>query len=164
MDINKDENEVPVLPAEGKLEECEKKCEEYLNGWKRAKADFINYKNEENKHLADIAKYTRHNYIYSLLPMLDNLELTVRQMPPELRENSHVKGLLMVKIQLEDYLKTNGAEAIASVGEKFDPNLHEVAQAVDAPEAESGTVVEEVQKGYMIDGNLLRPAKVKVAK
>jgi len=146
------------------LEATKKQCEEYLNGWKRAKADLINYKKEESEHLADIAKYTRQNYVYSLLPLVDNLNLTVGQMPQELLENSHVKGLLMVKLQLEDFLKAQGVEAIKSVGEKFDPNIHEVIQAVEAEGQESGMVVEEVRTGYKIDGNLLRPAKVKVAK
>jgi molecular chaperone GrpE len=146
------------------LEECQQKCEEYLNGWKRAKADLINYKKEESEHLADIARYTRQNYAYSLLPLVDNLNLTAGQMPPELLEDSHVKGLLMVKLQLEDFLKANGVEAIKAVGEKFDPNFHEVIQAVDAEGREQGTVVEEIRAGYMIDGNLLRPAKVRVAK
>ncbi len=155
-------NEQENKPTE--LEEVKKQAEQYLDGWKRAKADLINYKKEESQHLADIANYTRHGYIYSLLPMLDNLNLTVSQMPPELLEDANVKGLLMVKTQLEDFLKANGVEAIKSVGEKFDPNLHEVIQAVETEGQESGTVVEEVRTGYKIDGNLLRPAKVKVAK
>jgi molecular chaperone GrpE len=161
MDEEKDKDQEKKLTE---VEECRQKCEEYLNGWKRAKADLINYKKEESDHLADIAKYTRQNYVYSLLPLVDNLNLTVGKMPQELLENSHVKGLLMVKLQLEDFLKAQGVEAIKSVGEKFDPNLHEVIQAVEAEGKESGTVVEEARAGYMIDGNLLRPAKVKVAK
>lgn len=146
------------------LEECQKLCEEYLNGWKRAKADLINYKNEESQHLADIGKYARQNFIYQLLPMMDNLDLTVKHMPAELAEDSHVKGLLMIKTQLEDFLKANGVAAIESAGKIFDPNLHEVVQAVEVKDCESGAIVEEMQKGYLIDGNLLRPAKVKVAK
>ncbi len=148
----------------GDLEEYQQKCEEYLNGWKRAAADLINYKKEESAHLADIAKYTRHNYIHSLLPLMDNLELAQKKLPPELRENDHVKGLLMVKTQLEDFLRNNGATAIESIGQPFDPALHEVVAAVECGDKESGTIIEETQKGYLIDGNLLRPAKVKVVK
>jgi molecular chaperone GrpE len=158
------EKEEKAKPVEEQLAECQKRSEEYLNGWKRAKADLINYKKEEGAHLADIAKYARQNYIYQLLPLLDNLDLVAGKLPPELLENSHVKGLLMVKVQLEDFLKANGVEAIKSVGEKFDPNVHEVVQAVEAQGSESGTVVEEVRTGYKIDGNLLRPAKVIVVK
>jgi molecular chaperone GrpE len=55
-------------------------------------------------------------------------------------------------------------EAINTIGEKFDPNIHEVVRAVEAGGKESGIIIEETQKGYKIDGNLLRPAKVKVAK
>lgn len=160
-DQNKDNNEKDL----GKeLEECHKLCEEYLNGWKRAKADLINYKKEESQHLAEIGKYARQNFIYQLLPMLDNLDLTVKHMPAELMENNNVKGLLMIKTQLEDLLKANGVAAVESAGKNFDPNLHEVIQAVEDKDCPSGTIIEEVQKGYMIEGNLLRPAKVKVAK
>jgi len=72
--------------------------------------------------------------------------------------------LLMIKKQLEDFLRTNGVEAIECAGKNFDPMLHEVIQAMECEDQESGTIVEETQKGYMIDGCLLRPAKVKVAK
>lgn len=146
------------------LEECKKTSEEYLNGWKRAKADLINYKREESQRFADMAKYSRQNFIFQILPILDNLFLTAKEMPKELMENLHVKGLLQIKVQLEYFLKSNGVEAIESLGQKFDPNFHEVVQMVDAPDQESGTIIEETQKGYKIDGNLLRPAKVKVAK
>jgi molecular chaperone GrpE len=161
----KDEKkQLTVEELQKELAECSASREEFLNGWKRAKADLINYKKEEGEHLAEIARYTRHNYIYSLLPMLDNMNLTAARMPPELLEDANVKGLLMVKTQMEDFLKANGVEAVKSVGEKFDPSLHEVIQAVEAEGKESGTVVEELSAGYTIDGNLLRPAKVKVAK
>jgi len=146
------------------LEEIKNQCEQYLDGWKRAKADLINYKKEESERLGEIAKYARQNYIYQLLPIVDNFSLTASQMAPELLENNHVKGLLMIKLQLEDFLKANGVEAVKSVGEKFDPNVHEVIQAVEAEGEESGIVIEEVRAGYKIDGNLLRPAKVKVVK
>lgn len=146
------------------LEECRQKCEEYLNGWKRAKADLINYKKEESAHLADIAKWTRQNFVLGLLPIADSFELAAKRISAEERENESVKGLLMIKAQLEDFLKANGAEAIDAVGQKFNPEFHEAAQMEECEEVESGTIIEETQKGYMIDGCLLRPSKVKVAK
>jgi len=98
------------------------------------------------------------------LPMLDNLRLVQNQMPRELQEDAHVKGLLMVKVQLEDFLKGQGVEAIDSLGKNFDPALYEVLQMVEVEGKGSGTVTEEIEKGYTVNGRLLRPAKVKVAK
>jgi molecular chaperone GrpE len=146
------------------LEGCKAQCEEYLNGWKRAAADLINYKKDEWQRGQELMRDTKESFLESLLPMLDNLDLTEKNMPPELLEDANVKGLMMVKTQLEDFLKANGVEAIDSLGKNFDPALHEVIQAVEAEGKESGSITEEVEKGYMVNGRLLRPAKVKVVK
>ncbi|MFZ3099684.1 MAG: nucleotide exchange factor GrpE [Minisyncoccales bacterium] len=145
------------------LKECQK-CGEYLNGWKRAKADLINYKKEEGQRMEEFGKYNRQAFVFNLLPIMDSLDLAEKNLSKDLKSDEQVKGLLMIKKQLEDFLKANGVEAIAAQGEKFNPELHEAAQMEECPGEESGTIIEEIQKGYMIDGCLLRPAKVKVAK
>ncbi len=146
------------------LDECKSKCEEYLNGWKRAKADFINYKKEEFERSQELMRYAKESFLESILPMVDNLCLVQKQMPKELQDDPNVKGLLMVKIQLEDFLKSQGVEAIDAIGKIFDPAVHEIIQGIEAEGKEPGIIVEEVEKGYTINGRLLRPAKVKVAK
>ena len=164
----KDEEEIKkddsAQPLEEQLAECQKQCEEYLNGWKRAKADYMNYKKDEFERAQELMRYTKESFLETILPMLDNFNLTAGKMPKELLDDANVKGLMMVKTQLEDFLKSNGVEAIESVGKDFDPALHEVIQAVEAEGKGSGTVIEETEKGYMVNGRLLRPAKVKVAK
>ncbi len=146
------------------LEECQKKCEEYLNGWKRAKADLINYKKEESQRMEEFGKYNRQAFIFNLLPMMDSLDLAEKNLSEDLKNDEQVKGLLMIKKQLEDFLKANGVEAIDARGEKFNPEFHEAVQTEEREGEESGIIIEEVQKGYMIDDYLLRPAKVKVVK
>lgn len=146
------------------LDECKAKCEEYLNGWKRAKADFINHKKEEFERAQEMVRYAKEDFLESILPMLDNMRLVEANMPKDLLENIHVQGLMMVKTQLEDFLKAHNVEAINCLGKKFDPNFHEIAQAVEAQDKESGEIIEEIEKGYMVNGRLLRPAKVRVAK
>jgi len=146
------------------LDECKKQCEVNLNGWKRAAADFINYKKDESERAQELMRYTKESFLETILPILDNMNLIVGKMPPELLEDANVKGLMMVKTQLEDFLKANGAQAIDSLGKNFDPAFHEVVQAVEAEDKESGIIIEEVEKGYMVNGRLLRPAKVKVVK
>jgi len=152
----------PTPDPLNELAACQAKCEEYLNGWKRAQADFINYKKEENERLAAMTKYIQLEFVYKLLPLLDNLNLVEKNYLSELAQNAHVKGLLQIKTQLEDFLKAQGVEEIKALGEKFDPNFHEVIQTVTLPEKESGTIIEVIQKGYLVEGNLFRPAKVKV--
>jgi molecular chaperone GrpE len=156
--------QLSVEELQKQLVESTAKCEENLNCWKRAAADFINYKKEEFERAQELMRYTKESFLETILPMLDNMNLTVGKMPLELLEDPNVKGLMMVKIQLEDFLKANGVEAIDSLGKNFDPTLHEVIQAVEAQGSESGTIIEETEKGYMVNGRLLRPAKVKVAK
>ena len=154
----------PANDIQKQLEESQKQCEEYLNGWKRAKADFINYKREEFERTQELVRYAKESLLEGVLPMIDNMNLVEKQMPKELQEDAHVKGLMMVKLQLEDFLKSHGVEAIDSLGKNFDPAVHEVIQAVEAEGSVSGMIIEESEKGYMANGRLLRPAKVKVSK
>ena len=154
------------------LEGCQKQKEEYLQGWQRARADFLNYKKEEMERIGELLKYAGEEYILRILPILDNFEMVEKKMPEDLKNNENVKGLLLIKTQLQDFLKNQGVEEIKTIGEKFDPNLHEVVGEVEMGEEDksssstfpSGQVTEEIQKGYKINGRLLRPAKVKIIK
>jgi len=153
-----------IKSCDVRLEECQKLCEEYLNGWKRAKADFINHKKQEFERAQELVGYAREDFLESVLPMLDNLLIVEKEMPKELLESAHVQGFMLVKTQLEDFLKAHNVEAIDSLGKKFDPAIHEVIQEVEMEGKESGEIVVEIKKGYTINGRLLRPAKVKVVK
>jgi molecular chaperone GrpE len=147
-----------------KLEETEKLKNEYLAGWQRARADLINYKKEEMERVGSFIKIAQEGLILEFLPILDNFDIAEKKIPNNLKENENVKGLLQIKQQILDFLKKKGVEEIKSVGEKFNPAYHEVVGEVDTDEFETGTIVEEVQKGYKINGRVLRPAKVRVAK
>jgi len=147
-----------------KLEEAEKLKNEYLAGWQRARADFLNYKKEELERLGEMVKYAGETLILKILPILDNFEIAEKKLPEDLKNNENVKGILQIKNQILNFLKEQGVEEIKSVGERFDPNFHEVVEEVEMKDKEPGTIVEEIQKGYKINGRLLRPAKVKVAK
>ena len=147
-----------------KLEECEKLKDEYLAGWQRERADFLNYKREELERIGEILKYTNVGLILNILPILDNFEIAEKKLPEDLKNDENVKGILQLKNQILDFLKNQGVEEIKSLGEKFDPNFMEVVETTEAKDKESGIVVEEIQKGYKINGKVLRPARVKVAK
>ncbi len=193
MEKDKKQKEQPEeQPADDKQpadEVCElkKKCEEYLNGWKRERADFLNYKKEEMERMGEIIKYANEELLLKILPILDNIYLATRQ--NFLSENlsgqgniqikNYHEGIIQIIKQLEDFLAKEGIEPIEVLGKKFDPNFHEVVEEVgpseaslsseasakgEAKEAESGVIVEEVQRGYTLYGKVIRPAKVKVTK
>jgi molecular chaperone GrpE len=161
---SKDKNKEKGKEIEKQLIECRKLNEEYLNGWKRARADFLNYKEGEARRIGEFVKHENEKFILKLLPVLDNLYIAEKELPKELKNNQWVEGILKTKNQILDFLKGRGVEEIQSLGKKFDPNFHEAVGEVEKKGVEAETVVEEVKKGYLFHGKVIRPAKVRVAK
>lgn len=147
-----------------KLEDCEKLKQDYLAGWQRSRADFLNYKKEEAERIKGLLEYGNESLILELLPILDNFEKAAKELPGNLKDNDYVEGLLQIRKQIEDFLKGQGIEKIEVLGKNFDPNFHEVLEEIEHKNKEPGTVIEQVQAGYMFKGKLLRPAKVKVVR
>lgn len=142
-----------------KLKKCQELKEEYLNGWQRAKADLINARKDDERRNQEFLKFANATLVSELLSVLDSFDLALESEG----ESKFSKGIILIKMQLGDVLKRYGLEEIKSVGEKFNLQLHEIIGEV-ASEKEEGIVVEEVQKGYLIYGKVLRPAKVKISK
>ena len=146
------------------LLECQKQKEEYLAGWQRARADFLNHKKEEMERVGGLLVYAQEELILKLLPVLDNFDVAEKKLPEDLKKEENVKGLFLIKNQLLDFLKSLGVEEIKSIGEKFDANFHEAVGETETEEKDSGVILEEIQKGYTIQGRVLRPARVKISK
>ena len=142
-----------VKKLKNKLKECQKEKEEYLTQAQRARADLINFRQRQEQAQEELNKYGQENFIKELLPVLDSLKIGAK-------ENEGVK---QIKEQLETVLKKYGLKEIKSLGEKFNPEFHEAIEQVES-EKEEGTIVEEVQKGYLLGEKVLRVNKVKVAK
>ena len=147
-----------------KLKNCQKEREEFLAGWQRARADFLNYKKEEAERIKGILKYANEDLILKILPILDDFEKAEKETPDNLKNNEYFKGVLQIKDRLKDFLKGQGVKEIESLDKKFDPNFHEVIEEVEVKDKKSGTIIEETQKGYILEDKLLRPAKVRVSK
>jgi len=141
------------------LEECKTKCEEYLNGWKRERADFLNHKKEEMERIGIVIKYANEELILKILPILDNFCLAEKHMP---EDKEFKDGFSQIKKQLEDFLLKEGIEVIETMGKPFDANLMEAVG--EAEGGDEGTIVVEIQRGYTLHGKVIRPAKVKVTK
>ena len=144
-----------------KLRECQKEKEEYLAGWQRSRADFINFKREEGERFKKFFEIERIGMILRILPILDNFEKAAHGQE---KNDQVIKGFLQIKKQLEDFLEKEGIEEIKCLGERFNPNFHQAVEEVEVKDKESGEILEVVQKGYKLKGKVIRPAKVKVIK
>ena len=143
-----------------KISKEKKQAQEYLAGWQRTKADFINYKKRQEKGMAEFRKFAQEDLILEILPILDAFRLAAKQAP---QDDEWIKGILQIKVQLENLLESKGIEEIKAVGEKFNPELHEAMEEIKS-RGKEGQVIEEIQKGYTLNNKVIRPSKVKVAK
>jgi molecular chaperone GrpE len=152
--------------SDGKEMECEslkKERDEYLDGWKRAKADLINYRNDELKRMQEITRFASEDILREVLVVIDSFDLGIASLGDESSTRAG-KGMMMIRAQMEDMLKRRGLDRISAVaGTPFDPSVHEAISAVES-DKDSGMIIEEVEKGYMLHGKLLRPSRVVVSK
>ena len=155
-----DEAECKIKKMKEKLKRCNEEKGEYLAGWQREKADFINYRRRQEEQMAEWLKMAQSGLINDLLPILESLNHAERYAEQRGKEEVDVSK---IKQQLWAILKKYGVEEIKAVGEKFNPEFHEAIEQVES-EGEEGIVIEEVQKGYTLNGRVLRTAKVKVSR
>lgn len=147
------------------MELLQKKCDEYLAGWQRAKADYSNLKKESEKKHDDLLQFANAALLAELIPVYDNFKKAFSHQPQsEDKEWQNWQvGIGHIKKQMWDFIQKFGIEEIKTVGETFDPQLHESVQKRKSDEQESGIIIEEVMPGYTLHGKLLTPAKVIVA-
>ena len=148
-------------PAPDPLAEAEAKRDEYLELARRTQADFENYRKRAAKDMTAAGARARIGLIREILPVLDNLERALEAAPET--DGAFVEGVRLVYMGLEGVLQRAGVETIEPKGETFDPNVHEALSMHPQEGAESGTVVDVVEKGYRTADNVIRPARVVVA-
>ena len=150
-----------IKKLKNKLKETEKQAEEYLNGWKRTKADYLNREREIAEEKVRWIKFANSELILKLLLILDSFEQSLNQLPKDLKDNQWAKGIIRIKQQFENFLCQQGVEKIKTVGEKFNPELHE---AVEKKVKEEGrlenVIIKEIQTGYKMRNQVIKPAKV----
>ncbi len=147
-----------------KIQELEQEKTKYLDGWKRAQADFLNYKKEELERLAFFRQEAQEELLKELLIVLDHFDQAEKLILPQDREKEVVKGFLRIRQDLEKFFKKRGIERMEVLGKKFDPSLHEALEVVEDKEREPGLIIQELKAGYMKGQELFRPAKVKIVK
>lgn len=151
-------------PATDPVAEAKAEAQRFREQWMRSAADFDNFRKRSRKELEDTRKAGREELLKDLLPVFDNLEraMTSAERATEVKPVSD--GLKMVLRQFIDTLGRSGITKVPTVGQQFDPGLHEAIQQVETDEHPAGTVVAEVQPGYLQGDRLIRAAMVIVAK
>ena len=132
---------------------------ELTESLQRTQAEFENYKKRIDKEKGEFVKYAKAELIYKILPLLDTFEIALKSTNDK---EKFVKGMEIVYAQLFSTLQSEGLRPIEAFGKKFDPYLHEV-MLKETSSKEDGVVLEELQKGYMLNGKVLRHAKVKIS-
>ncbi len=142
------------------VERLKAALEEKDNRVKRLQADFENFRRRTSKEREELANVVTQDLLKSMLPILDNFD---RAMAAEQKDNeSFQKGVEMIYTQLHETLENAGLELIDTAGQKFDPNFHQAVMRVENPELEDDTIAQELQKGYIVKGRVIRPSMVQV--
>lgn len=149
-----------IEALKGQVEKLTGDLQEKKDRLLRLQADFDNFRRRSAKEREEISAVVTQNFCKDMLPLLDNFE---RAMAAETKDvEAFQKGVEMIFTQFQEVLKKNGLEQIEAVGQKFDPNFHQAVMRVEDPEKEDDTVAQELQKGYMVKGRVIRPSMVQV--
>jgi molecular chaperone GrpE len=154
-----DARDAQVEQLQTQVQELQTQVQELQNQLLRARADFDNYRRRTRQEMEDLRAFATRQLLADLLPIADNFERALSA----IEGHEEVKtGVEMVHRQLLALLEKHGVEPMKTVGETFDPNFHEAVMQEPAGDREAGIVAEELQKGYLLHGRVLRPAMVKV--
>lgn len=158
-----DESETANTNIEDQLEQLRQQADEHYQRYLRTQADFDNFRRRSRLEKEDFAKYASMKLLEQLLPIVDNFERALSSTKDNKDFDALAKGVDMIFRQLEQVLEQEGVKKIEAAGQPFNPDFHQAIMQVDSEEHEEGTVVEEIQKGYLLKDKVLRPAMVKVS-
>ncbi|MEK7148230.1 MAG: nucleotide exchange factor GrpE [Patescibacteria group bacterium] len=143
-----------VKKLKGKLKDAEAKAKEYLDGWQRSQADFVNLRKRDEEAKVEFLKFANADLVSQLMPVLDSLELSLPHGNKELE---------VIYRQLIQILKVSGLTQENPVGEVFNPRKHEAVGNIETENKDDDhKILEVVQKGYILQGKIIRPAKVRI--
>ncbi|MEQ8672312.1 MAG: nucleotide exchange factor GrpE [Aggregatilineales bacterium] len=134
-----------------------------LEGWQRERAEFQNYKRRIEREVSENRSRMMVESIVKILPIIDDFERAIDNIPDDLKENPWVNGTAMIGRKFDRLLEENDIQILDPVGEPFDPNRHEAVGMDFESDVESGHVTATLQKGYIRGDRVLRPALVRVA-
>lgn len=134
---------------------------ELTQALQRERADAVNLRRRHEEEMTSLRTRVKANVIHDLLPVIDNFERALKHVPKELKDNDYIKGVQAVVKQFEKTLTDIGVERIKTVGEHFDPHLHEAVSMEDG-DGKHEIISEELQAGYKVGDDVIRHAMVRV--
>ena len=152
---------MPKISKAEQITQLEQQLEDLTEALQRERADVINVRRRHDEQLAGVKELVKVQVINQLLPIIDNFERALKHVPKELESNEYITGVQAVVKQFEKTLNELGVERIKTIGEHFDPELHEAVGMEDG-DGEHEIVTEELQAGYKVGDNVIRHAMVKV--
>lgn len=183
--VDGQQHDEQAQPADAGIDKLEKDLRDAMSGWKRAAADFENYKKHKERENKELLEFAKEVTVVKLLPTIDSLEQALRHLPqyqqPAVSESADqlisqladeqfakqyqnwqtgVNGIVM---QLDKVLGELGVKKIQAIGKKFDPNFHEAIKEVES-EKEDGIILDELQSGFELNGKVIRPSQVIISK
>ena len=147
-----------------KLKEAEDSVKKYMDLYVRAQAEMDNLKKRLRKEKEEFLKFANEALIKELLPVVDNLENALRHAKDDNSVDALREGIELTLKGMKNVLSKAGVEEVKALGERFDPNYHHAVSQEETDQVETGTVLQELQKGYTLNQRLLRPAMVVVSK
>ena len=156
----KDKN--PKQPKEAPEDKIE--IVDYKDKWLRALAEYDNLKKRAEREKSEFVKFSNQFLIAELFPIMDSFDSAINFIEKSKDKESFLKGLHMLQKEFHRVLEVNGLKKIKSVGEKFNPSLHQAEEEVCTDKFPAGVIAEEIRSGYTLSDGLLRPAVVKVSK
>jgi len=162
--VEEQETKGGEVDLQAQLEEKQKEAAASYDKYLRTVADLDNYKKRAARERADYIKYANENILKGLISILDNMERAREHAGNSKDFDSFLEGLDLIQGQFRDLLARFGVETIETKDREFDPNVHEAVMSVPGSGKNDNHIVEEFEKGYILNGRLLRPAKVSVAK
>lgn len=162
-DLEQDRMTSDIGELEREIETLSKSVEETQNSYLRVLADFDNFRKRQRDETARLTSCAREELIRKLLPIVDNFDRTLEAAAAEHSYESLVEGVTLTLKHVREMLVKEGLEPMEAVGQEFNPEFHEALMRVETDEYPENTIIDELEKGYLLNGRVLRPAKVRVA-
>jgi len=144
------------------IDTLKQQADDYLKGWQLERANFLNYQRDENERISKMVILNERKIILEILSVVDNFDLLIKNLNQN--QDEYLNGIKLVYNQLITFLKNYKCFSFESINQIFDPNLHEAVETKNDKTKEDNIVIEEIQKGYILNDIVLRPAKVIINK
>lgn len=153
-----------MIQFKQELEKEHRLATEYKEHLQRLAADFENYRKRIEKERKDFIKFSKEDLIHELLPILDNFEMALHHVKNTTEPKKIIEGIELVERQFHNILKKEGLEVIETKGKKFNPYIHEAIMHEGTNKYPEDIIINELRKGYILSGKVVRPAQVKISK